>query len=729
MIKKALSLNRIIIKYTVQYGMVIFLTMLFSFGIIRYSLNQYKGELISSSKQRLFDAIDVLESMLSEHKVGAYEIYYDQYTSPSFMLANDYQAALGVDQLKRYHKALTVNDYLGLWYEDEWVYTQEGIYSYSVFCNKTLKLDENSKDKLAEILEKQEEDLFVALSTVEGNYLLFYFYPMVNSYSHQNQMIFYVIDQASVVDYFVEKMSGYEYWIQMTLDDGQEIIGFGNIGQQLSEKKLDEILLAEKGKTIEEYHVDLYESVYGFKINIVLGTRKIIGPFYDSLFLAFKMLFILGGIAFCWQFMINRRNVKEIYNLKDRLLSYRNDASESVEINEIKLIDNLIEQMYQEYIDKENKHEKFLKGICIQMADMLFGGLIEQEEVIWALTKYFFPDLIGPYYVVIGIRFSQKTAIDVEEFCADEHFDIYCKLDTEQEVLVAAIISLEELDENGAIRQKIANKIQMTITEKKIGKAIVVTGKVYDKLKNIHHSYNEMISLNKVIKAIEIPDEMDVLVFEKVLWICRNYYIKESYKEELKNAIVKGVSAEIRFVLHEIMLDFEKLANTNQKFGCYILLQYIFEVLEENGNRKEARKLANLMKKSYLDNDEYENKLYLFFDEFEMDSKANIEEVMNYINLHYKDNSLSLEDIARKYNMSASGLSKYIKDKCNLKYSEYVVSLRIEEACRLLTETEMTVQEITFEVGYNDLVSFSKKFKNKMGVSPGEYRKRNDKGQ
>ena len=729
MIKKALSRNRIIIKYTVQYGMVIFLTMLFSFGIIRYSLNQYKGELISSSKQRLFDAIDVLESMLSEHKVGAYEIYYDQYTSPSFMLANDYQAALGVDQLKRYHKVLTVNDYLGLWYEDEWVYTQEGIYSYSVFCNKTLKLDENSKDKLAEILEKQEEDLFVVLSTVEGNYLLFYFYPMVNSYSHQNQMIFYVIDQASVVDYFVEKMSGYEYWIQMILDDGQEIIGFGNIGQQLSEKKLDEILLAEKDKTIEGYHVDLYESVYGFKINIVLGTRKIIGPFYDSLFLAFKLLFILGGIAFCWQFMINRRNVNEIYNLKDRLLSYRNDASESVEINEIKLIDNLIEQMYQEYIDKENKHEKFLKGICIQMADMLFGGLIEQEEVIWALTKYFFPDLIGPYYVVIGIRFSQKTAIDVEEFCADEHFDIYCKLDTEQDVLIAAIISLEELDKNGAIRQKIANKIQMTITEKKFGKAIVVTGKVYDKLKNIHHSYNEMISLNKVIKAIEIPDEMDVLVFEKVLWICRDYYIKESYKEELKNAIVKGVSAEIRFVLHEIMLDFEKLANTNQKFGCYILLQYIFEVLEENGNRKEAKKLANLMKKSYLDNDEYENKLYLFFDEFEMNSKANIEEVMNYINLHYKDNSLSLEDIARKYNMSASGLSKYIKDKCNLKYSEYVVSLRIEEACRLLTETDMTVQEITFEVGYNDLVSFSKKFKNRMGVSPGEYRKRNDKGQ
>ena len=38
------------------------------------------------------------------------------------MLANDYQAALGVDQLKRYHKALTVNDYLGVWYEDEWVY-------------------------------------------------------------------------------------------------------------------------------------------------------------------------------------------------------------------------------------------------------------------------------------------------------------------------------------------------------------------------------------------------------------------------------------------------------------------------------------------------------------------------------------------------------------------------------------------------------------------------------
>ena len=52
------------------------------------------------------------------------------------------------------------------------------------------------------------------------------------------------------------------------------------------------------------------------------------------------------------------------------------------------------------------------------------------------------------------------------------------------------------------------------------------------------------------------------------------------------------------------------------------------------------------------------------------------------------------------------------------------VRLRIERAKRLLVESERSVTEICFEVGYESLGTFSAHFSSRVGVSPREYRRR-----
>ena len=54
--------------------------------------------------------------------------------------------------------------------------------------------------------------------------------------------------------------------------------------------------------------------------------------------------------------------------------------------------------------------------------------------------------------------------------------------------------------------------------------------------------------------------------------------------------------------------------------------------------------------------------------------------------------------------------------------TKYIQEKRIEEAIRMITNTDMTIQEISHSVGIDDLSWFSKLFKSITGVSPTKYR-------
>jgi two-component system response regulator YesN len=59
-----------------------------------------------------------------------------------------------------------------------------------------------------------------------------------------------------------------------------------------------------------------------------------------------------------------------------------------------------------------------------------------------------------------------------------------------------------------------------------------------------------------------------------------------------------------------------------------------------------------------------------------------------------------------------------------ISFLEYLTSVRISIAKRLLKEASMPILEVCLEVGYQDPSHFAKMFKKKEGIHPTEYRKR-----
>ena len=84
---------------------------------------------------------------------------------------------------------------------------------------------------------------------------------------------------------------------------------------------------------------------------------------------------------------------------------------------------------------------------------------------------------------------------------------------------------------------------------------------------------------------------------------------------------------------------------------------------------------------------------------------------------------ISLDTAAEFAGVSSFYLSKLFKEEKGETFINFISDKRLEQSRKLLSETNLSIKEITAEVGYNDQNYFSRIFKNKYGLSPKEYRK------
>ncbi len=94
-----------------------------------------------------------------------------------------------------------------------------------------------------------------------------------------------------------------------------------------------------------------------------------------------------------------------------------------------------------------------------------------------------------------------------------------------------------------------------------------------------------------------------------------------------------------------------------------------------------------------------------------------------YVKGHYYDPELSVEKVCRDVGVSHSYMCRLFKEKMGITMRRHIVNTRITEAAKLLETTDLSVKETAFAVGFNDYPHFVKTFKERKGVSPGDYKK------
>lgn len=98
-----------------------------------------------------------------------------------------------------------------------------------------------------------------------------------------------------------------------------------------------------------------------------------------------------------------------------------------------------------------------------------------------------------------------------------------------------------------------------------------------------------------------------------------------------------------------------------------------------------------------------------------------VSKVEAVINSRY-NTQLTLEELASVAGMTPTAFSRFFRKRTGRALSEYIIDIRLGHAARKLIDTTMTVAEICYDCGFNNISNFNRAFKRKKGCSPKVFR-------
>ena len=99
-----------------------------------------------------------------------------------------------------------------------------------------------------------------------------------------------------------------------------------------------------------------------------------------------------------------------------------------------------------------------------------------------------------------------------------------------------------------------------------------------------------------------------------------------------------------------------------------------------------------------------------------------IREAIRFIQDHFAE-SISIDDIAQHCNLNRKYFSKLFKQEMGLTPSQFILNYRMNIACQLLTNRQLSIQSIAQQVGYTNQFNFSAAFKRVKSLAPYDWRK------
>lgn len=199
--------------------------------------------------------------------------------------------------------------------------------------------------------------------------------------------------------------------------------------------------------------------------------------------------------------------------------------------------------------------------------------------------------------------------------------------------------------------------------------------------------------------------------------------------------------------IHEITIQFhpdlltETFLNKNQM----ISIQELFRHAEKGVvfSRETIVKVRPLLKTLTCENDSFYSlvKLLVILHELSVDkgmrelatgqfaanaeqkenNNSKLNKVIDYVNRHYAE-VIRLADVADMVNMSEASFCRFIKQHTSKSFIDFLTDIRLGVASRALIDSSLSIAEIGYDCGFNNLSNFNRIFKKKKGVTPSEFR-------
>ena len=299
---------------------------------------------------------------------------------------------------------------------------------------------------------------------------------------------------------------------------------------------------------------------------------------------------------------------------------------------------------------------------------------------------------------------------------------------------LGTIVVIAGFKNTGEHRQFVSNMDMLCKLSKKLYGLDTVAGigKVYGNISDISRSFEEAGEaaryrmLMEGDQAIYIGDvergSCDVITMDEKLMKGLITEIKIGDTDSVRDAIdgvlnhmrKSSVSIpQLRLFCTELVIELLRLASMYQLEDKLESTQGLLEKIESFTSFEEMREWLELLCL----------RLKEAINEERQDATRVLgEKAKAYIDEHYMDSKLSVDMLCSHLGVGTTYFSTVFKKETGLNFIAYLTKVRLDEAVRLLTETDEKSYVIAGMVGYDEPTYFSYVFKKAYGVSPAKYR-------
>ena len=155
-------------------------------------------------------------------------------------------------------------------------------------------------------------------------------------------------------------------------------------------------------------------------------------------------------------------------------------------------------------------------------------------------------------------------------------------------------------------------------------------------------------------------------------------------------------------------------------------LQEIFLHFDELSPLDKLISLLNILARLVQDDEQLSCELLSSVDftknKLDKMSQERLNKVLRYIDEN-KSQSISLEEISQVTHMTVPAFCRWFKNSMKISFVNYLNKMRVEEACRMMLQTQNQIGFIAIECGFESYSNFNRAFKKIYGSTPREYRR------
>ena len=246
---------------------------------------------------------------------------------------------------------------------------------------------------------------------------------------------------------------------------------------------------------------------------------------------------------------------------------------------------------------------------------------------------------------------------------------------------------------------------------------------------------SRILSYRYLCPEEHVLSEKSIENFRKMSGTQTDMVKKEIDKERIRNFLSNGTEEEIENFIDQLMQSAGEEAVSVPLFCRYLTMTVYFAAMDyldsidchpESGGSFEPRPGENTSMpkeaRQYV-RQAIEQVIGLRDRESKKQQRDLLMQAIGFIREHYPEETISLDKVARKVNISPNYFSAMFSQEIGQTFIEYLTGKRISEAKRMLRQTNKRSSEIAFAVGYKDPHYFSFVFKKVSGCTPSEYRR------